>query len=213
LPKSHLSTGKRRYGHPALTGVLPEPWLPLKKGQTLANNSRAGQRSNKDANQAVVLTLRKRPSVIRRSKRQSLGTRGGADDLFRDELNGQHPESHKLVDSSVANPWQDARPNLSRPLHTGPMNLSHRLSFDQASGVIVLPEDGTWLEEDDDSESEEEESSDGVQDFQPGQSTAAGAVSTSPVSNSLVLTPSKRRYGTYYHHPERRRPIPGAFPQ
>ncbi|KAG8813472.1 hypothetical protein FRC17_001557 [Serendipita sp. 399] len=29
-----LNTGKRRYGHPALTGVLPTPWLPLKKGET-----------------------------------------------------------------------------------------------------------------------------------------------------------------------------------
>ncbi|TFY73230.1 hypothetical protein EWM64_g10782, partial [Hericium alpestre] len=32
-----LNTGKRRYGHPVLTGVLPQPWLPLKKGQTLVN--------------------------------------------------------------------------------------------------------------------------------------------------------------------------------
>ncbi|KAF5354076.1 hypothetical protein D9756_007257 [Leucocoprinus leucothites] len=34
-----LNTGKRRYGHPALNGVLPEPWLPLKKGQTLINHN------------------------------------------------------------------------------------------------------------------------------------------------------------------------------
>ena len=61
-----FSTGKRRYGHPALNGVLPEPWLPLKKGQSLVNNDhrpdapRVGQ-----VNDTVVLTLRKRPSMAR----------------------------------------------------------------------------------------------------------------------------------------------------
>ncbi|KZT00325.1 DUF221-domain-containing protein [Laetiporus sulphureus 93-53] len=48
-----LNTGKRRYGHPAINGVLPSPWLPHK--QLIA--SRAGE------NPAVVLTLRKRRSV------------------------------------------------------------------------------------------------------------------------------------------------------
>ncbi|EEB88492.1 hypothetical protein MPER_13641, partial [Moniliophthora perniciosa FA553] len=62
-----LNTGKRRYGHPALTGVLHEPWLPLKKGQTINNSTsndreRGGGLSRSNPNQAVVLTLRKRPS-------------------------------------------------------------------------------------------------------------------------------------------------------
>src|SRR5882757_7341960 len=61
-----LNTGKRRYGHPALTGVLPTPWLPLKKGETLANYLDRDSAKAPDGGNAVVLTLRRRFSQVRK---------------------------------------------------------------------------------------------------------------------------------------------------
>lgn len=199
-----LNTGKRRYGHPALNGVLPVPWLPLKKGQTLVNGERAAHRvGSKDNNQAVVLTLRKRPSVVRRS------TRGP-------------PSSTPIgitVDPSTPdpttsrNPWEDTHsPRRSQTLPT-PNTVNHRLSYDHATGVIMLPDDETWLVDDVDSEEEEDY---GVPDEEPPLTRAQ---TEPPILSSSVLssspTPSRlSRYGTYFHHPERRRqPIPGAFPR
>jgi hypothetical protein len=65
-----LSTGKKRYAHPALTGLLPQPWLPLKRGETLVN-SHNSNRTGRKFDQAVVLSLRKRYSVVRRGGRTS----------------------------------------------------------------------------------------------------------------------------------------------
>ncbi|KAF8876644.1 hypothetical protein BD779DRAFT_1804233 [Infundibulicybe gibba] len=207
-----LNTGKKRYGHPALTGVLPEPWLPLKKGQTLVNHDRA--RASKDP-AAVVLTLRKRYASI---GRRAAGTGGSRARLYE-----EGDEEHEFDEDSRVRPPP-----------------SHRLSFDHASGVIMLPDDGGWLASD--SESEE--------DAAAGPMSASGTLSqldldlgsghmeggeevTTPTGRSMPLpetptgasgsastattrSPWASRYGTYFHHPERRRQqsqqIPGAFP-
>jgi calcium permeable stress-gated cation channel len=179
-----------------LNGVLPEPWLPLKKGQTLANHDRSsGTRASKDSNQAVVLTLRKRYSVVRKSTRSG---RGPVDHLasgIGEGLNEVQHDGAENVDPTVSNPWQDARPG--RPRDTE-MPLSHRLSFDHGSGVIVLPEDAEWLTPDPDSDSEDDYlGASGLENSQPELSTSSEVADTSP------LSPSKHRYGTYYHHPER----------
>ncbi|KAK7062602.1 hypothetical protein VNI00_000090 [Paramarasmius palmivorus] len=251
-----LNTGKRRYGHPALTGVLPEPWLPLKKGQTLSNSSereRGGalSRSPKDPNQAVVLTLRKRPS-IRRTNRMSLSTvtsNGntvtGGSDYMMDTSN---------ADESVTstNPWEDAHSRSSsnargsgmRRSDTTTSALNHRMSFDEATGIMLLPDDEGWL-----GAESEDDSDDTVEDYgvpqrqaslgpgsphprsisrsqtdltgfggtgfesQAGNGTTTDST-TSPNTMTVSASPSRTsRYGTYFHHPERRRPaIPGAFP-
>jgi hypothetical protein len=188
-----ISTGKRRYGHPALNGVLPEPWLPLKKGQTLVNNRAKATNAAKDAHQAVVLTLRNRYSMVRRESR-------------RDSV----PENGIRSIEPTGNPWEDA-PGLSHhPPRTAPVRLNHRLSFDGASGVIVLPDDGDWLIEDVDSDEDY-----GVEsDLGNAGGNDVPDEGSSQASNLAPLSPSKRRYGTYYHHPERRRQtVPGAFPQ
>ncbi|THU93310.1 DUF221-domain-containing protein [Dendrothele bispora CBS 962.96] len=218
-----LNTGKRRYGHPALNGVLPEPWLPLKKGQTLRNLDRSDSTSStpKDSNQAVVLTLRKRPSMRRRSVGPSSDYTNGNTD----------------VEPNPANPWQDAQS------HSPTNRVSHRLSFDHATGVIMLPEDGGWLADEDEIDSDEEEVDYGVEDgnvsaggTRPpihrsltdpagagGVASATSAASATTATDdeeaaTPVTTPSASpsrlsRYGTYFHHPERRRmAIPGAFP-
>ncbi|KAF8066835.1 hypothetical protein FPV67DRAFT_1416983 [Lyophyllum atratum] len=202
-----LNTGKRRYGHPALTGVLPEPWLPLKKGQTLANHNHNhhedSPRVTKDK-EAVVLTLRKRYSSLR-------GGRPNTTPNLAGPSNGAGTQADGVDDSTaLGNPWEDARP---RPRRSGSSGLNHRLSFDVASGVIMLPDSGDWLEEDADSDEEDlgVENSGGLEQ----SITEASDPGTDVGSPSPTASPSRTsRYGTYFHHPERRRQtVPGAFPR
>lgn len=212
-----LNTGKRRYGHPALNGVLPEPWLPLKKGQALVNNDhrpdapRVGQ-----INDTVVLTLRKRASVVR--------NRGGSRDVGSrtpGALSANGVEQDPIHVAINSNPWEDTRP---QHLRSGSGSGDRRLSFDVASGVIMLPDDGDWLENDVDSDEEDygirnnggldralsvtgDERIVSVIDGER-EDDDGGVTPTAPISPSRTS-----RYGTYFHHPERRRQtIPGAFP-
>ncbi|KAK0463700.1 uncharacterized protein EV420DRAFT_1638625 [Desarmillaria tabescens] len=194
-----LNTGKRRYGHPALNGVLPEPWLPLKKGQTLVNGDRSiTHRQSRDSNQAVVLTLRKKPSKVRRTKASNPPT----EEPYVDGVPGPS-------DSGVSsNRWEDTQAPPARRVQTEPVPLSHRLSYDQASGVIMLPDDDHWMGDEIDSDEED-------YGAVTGDSTPPGAMSeTVARSQPVPMSPGRSRYGTYFHHPERRRqPIPGAFPR
>jgi hypothetical protein len=91
----------------------------------------------------------------------------------------------------------------------------------------MLPDDGDWLENDVDSDEEDygvrdnggldgliaelsvngDEGSTSVIDGERDEDSG-GVTPTVPISPSRTS-----RYGTYFHHPERRRqPIPGAFP-
>lgn len=187
------STGKRRYGHPALNGVLPQPWLPLKKGQSLVNHARVNGNKGGDSDQALVLTLRKRRSMAPHSARPTSAP------VARGNGNGASREP-----PSDDNPWDDAAgPSTHR--------LNHRLSFDHASGVIMLPDDD-WLGDDSDSDEEYTPLSPNGVDINEALITDVLDI---PVQNSpSTVSPSKQRYGTYYHHPEKRRQtIPGAFPR
>ncbi|KAJ2919488.1 hypothetical protein MD484_g945, partial [Candolleomyces efflorescens] len=151
-----LNTGKRRYGHPALNGVLPEPWLPLKKGQSLVNGN--GRRENlhrahKADNDAVVLTLRKRHSkAFRRGSRSRPPpeNRNGEGNLIDHDpaastsggANGEGGAGQDLWTTPV-NPWTDEpRRPRSRSGNHEPLN------YDHASGVIILPDEDGWLDED-----------------------------------------------------------------
>ncbi|PFH48588.1 hypothetical protein AMATHDRAFT_65071 [Amanita thiersii Skay4041] len=225
-----LNTGKKRYGHPALTGVLPEPWLPLKKGQTLVNSAaRNGARVNKDGGQAVVLTLRNRFSGLRRGARHFL--KNGGNVMMR------HSSSIPVEDSATVDSlWMNGMPmaegsSVQRPrqeqTQSSSSTLHHRLSFDPASGVIMLPDDGDWLL--DNAMSSEEDETD---DYSPDNggleqsitesmllnselSTEGAGSSSTPLVSTSPTTPSRlSRYRTYFHHPERRKQhIPGAFPE
>jgi len=220
----HYSTGKRRYGHPALTGVLPQPWLPIKKGQSLAN--RIDQEDGpKNRDQAVVLTLRKRYSrtAVRRENDASPNKNKATITNMWDE-SAPGPSSSVNIPSSriranstghisnVSDPWRDrdlepeganGRPS---PRHARTAPLSHRLSFDHATGVITLPDDGEWLLQEEDSDSEEGGTSREATQHE-GEPTGPDAEVTSPTELSSGV-----RHRTYYHHPEKRRTIPGAFP-
>ncbi|KAF5381794.1 hypothetical protein D9615_005509 [Tricholomella constricta] len=201
-----LNTGKRRYGHPALTGVLPEPWLPLKKGQTLMNHNHRGDTPRVVKNkQAVVLTLRKRYSSVRGRRQSSVPPTRDFDLAGPSSSAGAQANGAEEL-TAVNNPWEDAQPR------SGSNGLNHRLSFDVASGVIMLPDDGDWLEDDADSDEEDfgTENTGGLEH----SITEASVVGNDDIPVSLTASPSRStRYGTYFHHPERRRqPIPGAFP-
>ncbi|KAF9004659.1 hypothetical protein BDQ17DRAFT_1399513 [Cyathus striatus] len=200
-----LNTGKRRYGHPALNGVLPEPWLPLKKGQALVNNDRAGHRVHKDSSQAVILTLRKRySSAFRRGTQQ----RSREGPVAGPSTTGELPVlDGRTVDATIinSNPWHDTRPGARH-------SLQHRLSYDHGSGVIILPDDGEWLEEDaTDSDEENSGEENGLERSVTDTILTDNGAST-PLNASSSPTRSSR-YRTYFHHPERRRlSTTGALP-
>ncbi|THH27471.1 hypothetical protein EUX98_g6719 [Antrodiella citrinella] len=204
-----LNTGKRRYGHPALNGVLPQPWLPLKKGQSITNGGHPDIAGIARDTKPVVLTLRKRYSIarpppvgsppeIQASIRRSVD--GPADLLDREPSPSQ-------------NPWEDdgsgSGPSRERPRASShARHLSHRLSFDDASGVIMLPDEEDWMEESDSDEdygavaAQKQNLNRSVEsigtDLQQTWSAEAGQPPQSP----------SKRYSTYYHHPERRKPRP-----
>jgi calcium permeable stress-gated cation channel len=193
-----------------LTGLLPQPWLPLKKGETLVNSHNMN-RTGRKSDQAVVLSLRKRYSVVRRGGRTS--RTGNAAPQRGVPIQDGARDSEELSGDMINNPWEESAgpSNPSQPRHT----INHRLSYDFGSGVIVLPDDGIWLEDvDSDSDVDDEigELSPGGQASPelaaPEDGQGAGGPDGQVVSGS-----SKTRYGTYFHHPERRwQSVPGAFP-
>ncbi|OSD04375.1 DUF221-domain-containing protein [Trametes coccinea BRFM310] len=197
-----LNTGKRRYGHPAITGVLPIPWLPIKQGQSLNRHRDPGD----DDSPAVVLTLRKKYSVHRErhpsQQSNESGSSGGSADNANSP-NGEHVDPSNR--SLLGNPWEDQPPRprprtQHRSSHSA--HLRHRLSFDAASGVIVLPEDENWMEA-------EDSDSDDYGDLQNSAISEVGAREEGGVDNGYQSTTGPpghgKRYSTYYHHPERRR--------
>jgi hypothetical protein len=200
IDPGHLSCGKRRYGHPALTGVLPKPWLPLKKGQSLVN--RGPHRARKDAgDNALVLTLRRRQSASKR----------------RSQVTFERPQPQ--LELSM-NPWNESTPLLNAasgdPAAKTSRTLSHRMSFDVASGVMALPEEDDWIENGADSDSEDyglsEAPSPGPGSNGVSEQEAAGPEAD---ADSSTMTPRKR-LAIYFHHPEKRvsRPgMPGEFPR
>jgi calcium permeable stress-gated cation channel len=174
-------------------------------------NSHNMNRTGRKSDQAVVLSLRKRYSVVRRGGRTS--TTGNAAPQGGVPIQGGVQNSGELSGDVTNNPWQEPTAggpsNPSQPRHT----INHRLSYDFGSGVIVLPDDGIWLE-DVDSDSDVE---DGIGDMAGGEASPELAAPAEGVpggpDGQVVSGSSKTRYGTYFHHPERRwQSVPGAFP-
>ena len=217
-----LNTGKRRYGHPALTGVLPTPWLPLKKGETLANHLDRDSAKAADGGNAVVLTLRRRYSQVRKRGQALFGHHPVGGEM--DAESGAHEgpaeggaESSGGDNARAMDPWKDrsaARPISVISAPGAPSQTSqspqqaNRLSFDPASGVIILPEDDWFFDSDDDDSTPTPEGTSAGD----GSEHAAGGTNGGPSPTSSSAPPMKR-HSTYFHHPERRRTIPGAFPR
>lgn len=131
------------------------------------------------------------------------------------------PRSNAESSNAIApasNPWEDVQPPTVRRAQTTPSMVHHRLSFDHATGVIMIPDDENWLVDDVDSDEDDY----GVEDVHQIQRTqteptigSGASEDEDPSGPSLSVSPSRTsRYGTYFHHPERRRQtIPGAFPR
>ena len=135
-----------------------------------------------DTTPAVVLTLRKRRSVIRPSP---------ADPSPSLPSHGNNLVAETGLDNATENPWRDGgEGHLDRAQSS--RRLQHRLSFDQPSGVIMLPDD-EWLNEDSDSDEE----------FARARQTNDHTANDH--SNSPEISTSSKQYSTYYHHPERRK--------
>jgi len=221
-----LNTGKRRYGHPALTGVLPTPWLPLKKGQTLANYVDRESAREADGGNAVVLTLRRRYSQVRkRGQALFTGNQAGGDGDAEGERHEEGATSGGAESSGgdiarAMDPWKDrsGRPISGVTVPAAPGQLSRSpqqivitdsLSFDPARGVIVLPEDD-WLDDSEDDYGDSTPTTAGTNGGDAPEHTAGGTDGgVSPTSP----TQANKRHSTYFHHPERRKTIPGAFPR
>lgn len=158
----------------------------------------------------MVLSLRKRYSVVRRGGRTSTtgnSTSRGA--RVQDSVRSSTASSGELGGDVTNNPWQESTPD-SQSHHT----INHRLSYDFGSGVIALPDDEIWL----DGMESDSEDDDGDGNIVGGQATPERAVSEDDQepgsSDGQTITGMPRtRYGTYFHHPERRwQSVPGAFP-
>ncbi|KAF6743962.1 hypothetical protein DFP72DRAFT_931006, partial [Ephemerocybe angulata] len=219
-----LNTGKRRYGHPALNGVLPEPWLPLKKGQSLVNSGRRdNHRATKD-NDAVVLTLRKRHSKTYRRN----SSRPPGESSSTAVVNGFGGEEGHVDPALVgaSNPWRD--PSPGRPRHGVNRSMSAPLNYDHASGVIILPDEDGWLDEDEGEDTSDDLGTGGLDQSmtesmistlgggeESGSTSGGGGGGGGGGGEGTPLNGTRQnRYGTYFHHPERRRQqIPGAFPR
>lgn len=161
-----------------------------------------------DSTHGVVLSLRNRYSMLRKKVARRAPVAANGDN---GEPGSPH-EVHPLATETHAsnNPWVET--DASGPSSHAPTHL-HRLSFDPASGVIMLPEGDDWLVDDDDDSSDEYGNgtppSGEATSATPSQEDLAGA----PTSPSPSASPKRRHHGTYYHHPERRRvSVPGAFP-
>ncbi|CEH17155.1 Uncharacterized conserved protein [Ceraceosorus bombacis] len=65
-----LDTGRRRYGHPALTGQLPEPWLPI-PSEDFANKAQATLDDQAGAEEAAVGGDTSQGSAVERTRKSS----------------------------------------------------------------------------------------------------------------------------------------------
>ncbi|WWC87012.1 uncharacterized protein L201_001895 [Kwoniella dendrophila CBS 6074] len=175
-----LNTGRRRYAHPALSGLLPTPWLPAR--------AQFGDGAKEGGKKGVVLSLRRK--VAKKLKRES--QRDGEGQSGRDSntntggmeesatgtpegwSTGQslHPsksstslkkgQTSSRSGSGIygstgesSNPWRDPTPPPSE-LDSSVSNLRKKISFDPGSGVIALPEDDNiWGDDDDDDHDDE----------------------------------------------------------
>jgi calcium permeable stress-gated cation channel len=173
---------------------------------------------------AVVLTLRRRHSSLRKGASRRASRRASRALLSAIDASPSEAEASTSTSSTpaapsaedaLANPWHEA-PSAPRPRRamTAPSPLHHRLSFDDASGVIMLPDDD-WLDEEESSDSDEEISDGPTPSVAQSPETSQATDVPFPATETQALLPRSpsKRYATYYHHPERRRTqtMPGAY--
>ncbi|WWD22163.1 hypothetical protein CI109_106652 [Kwoniella shandongensis] len=175
-----LNTGRRRYAHPALSGSLPTPWLPAKA--RFGDGAKGGKRS------VVLSLRRKVAQRLRRDRERYDADAASGDVTPHDQGTdaGGIPEGWTTGDSlgptqpgpgpshgqvtarqssgnlSASDPWRDPTPSPSteRPMpdRSDSAGLRKKISFDPGSGVIALPEENVWGDEEEEEGEEQQES-------------------------------------------------------
>nr|XP_019005258.1 uncharacterized protein I203_02105 [Kwoniella mangroviensis CBS 8507]OCF68719.1 membrane protein [Kwoniella mangroviensis CBS 8507] len=169
-----LNTGRRRYAHPALSGLLPTPWLPVK--------AKFGDGAKEGGKRSVVLSLRRKVAKNLQRERganggdtpdsgngsgsgipegwstgQSLRPSKSSTSLKKPSTSpgegagGSRSGSYGATGDS-SNPWRDPTPPPSELNASG--MLRKKISFDPGSGVIALPEHNIWGDEEEDDDEE-----------------------------------------------------------
>ena len=177
-----LNTGRRRYAHPALTGSLPFPWLPAKASPRKFGDGAAERRGVVlSLRRKMSKKLRRSQSQLHRSDEDEATTSGSVP-IPQGWTTGQTlqppaPESgpssprssggvgeagpdRGMSGSSMstsANPWREPAPEERRASADAASQdkRKKRMSIDRASGIIALPEDNVWGDEDEGSSSDE----------------------------------------------------------
>ena len=189
-----LNTGhRRRYAHPALSGSLPTPWLPS-QSVTTTQNKRSSSRP-------VVVSLR-------RKKRKSTNPEVPEGWATTDVSAGTgEPRRLRAGDAGDHDPWRTS----SAGPEPGPTNMStspgdvwgesraRKVSYNAGSGVIALPEDHVWDDEEEGEGSDEEARA----GDRPPESPVSPAV-------SAELPRMAKVQSTYYPHGDRRKTLTGA---
>jgi len=201
-----LNTGKKRYGHPALTGSLPKPWLPAKYQPPAFGD-------NAPSRKGIVLSLRRKMAKKLRRNQSTPSTAAEEDEPNgrRDVSGGTFgtPEgwgtsfpaaAQESTDTSAgadagntgsrgttyssstinSNPWL----RDSTPSNDNDHGMPRRLSVDVATGTIALGDEHVWCDDGDHDDHDEDE------DDSPGEP----AEPASPVSleGFALLTLSQR---------------------
>lgn len=164
-----LNTGRRRYGEPALSGKMPEPWLPSEGRQPSFGDGAAERRG-------VVLSLRRK--MRKRLRQQTDAEENGqplpgaaeatdaALTLGREELEARERGLPRSSSSTPSNPWaRSAAPPLLR-----------ETTYQWPEEAVHFPDEHAWDAVDDDEEDEEDVA-------QPGEGIPA-----SPVSEADIWT-------------------------
>lgn len=97
-----LNRGRRRYGHPALSGSLPEPWLPvLSEPSQLVDVPEV-------VKDALVMDLRRRWSKVKRAARKSANAVPGIHIRQRSDASS----SNRVMDmEDPATAWRGSQPS------------------------------------------------------------------------------------------------------
>lgn len=180
----------------------------------------------------MVLTLRKRHSrAFRRGSKSRPppdNRNGGGEGNLIDPI-ASTSENGGGGDPSVS-PWPNVNPWTDEPRQrpgSHGRTMSEPLNYDHASGVIILPDEDGWLDEDyvESDEAEDYGGTNGLDrsitesmlsaDESSSREATTGGSTMSTATSPLIGGGQRlSRYGTYFHHPERRRQvIPGAFPR
>jgi len=184
-----LNTGRRRYAHPALSGSLPQPWLPA------VDRPRAFGDGAKERRGVVLSLRRKKGKMLRRSQAELLDPVEDAEDaggempegwstgdILRDgsvkpldaigtpedsdsATGRQESTSNLSATSSSLNPWGDPSPGPSRFGQTPTKKKSVT-----PTGYTAMPDEGNvWDDSPSEGEDAPAESPVGANSLQTGE--------------------------------------------